>query len=92
MEETGVAARRRPVTVVMGVIVLIGVVGLVLAVMVGAGLYVSRHGDPLLELLGGAPRAYPAYVAPAAAGLSLEAEPSLPGDHQPASVWLAGLA
>ncbi|MCC6189589.1 MAG: hypothetical protein IT318_11175 [Anaerolineales bacterium] len=85
MEESVVVALRRPRSALLALAVLVGVMGLILAVMVAVGVYVARQGDPLLSLFAAEGAAYPAYVAPRAAPPAL---PSLPGENLPASLRL----
>jgi hypothetical protein len=89
IEETAVAARRPLRTLLIAG--LLSVIVLVLVTMVAVGVYVSRSGDPLLSIFGEETHSYPAYVAPEDE-VQFESEPSLPGENQPASEWLAGVA
>jgi hypothetical protein len=89
IEETAVAARRPLRALLLGA--LLGVILLVLLTMMAAGVYIARSGDPLLNAFSAEKTAYPVYVPPEDAAV-FEAVPSLPGENQPASVWLAGAA
>jgi hypothetical protein len=89
MDETMAAARRPVRGLLLGV--LLGVIVLVLVTMAAVGVYVSRSGDPLLNALSEEANPYPRYVPPEDTD-SFEAEHSLPGENQPAAVWLAGAA